>query len=72
MANDMACELFGYPDTALVGERLSKLLSKKHIHQGALDELDVDPETGDIIQVSGRIVSFRSGLTLNIVNERGL
>ena len=57
MANDMACELFGYTDEELIGKRLAKLINIKHKNQGALEELDVDPETGDIIQISGKIVS---------------
>lgn len=64
MANDMACELFGYSDAELIGVRLSTLLNNRHKDQGALQELDIDPETGCMVQISGRIVSGINGCLL--------
>lgn len=57
MCNDMACELFGFTDEDLVSKKLSKLLKVKKREQGALEELQLDSETGDIIKISGKIVS---------------
>lgn len=53
----MACELFGYADEDLISRKLSDLLSIKKREQGALEELELDPETGEIVKISGRIVS---------------
>lgn len=53
----MACDLFGFPDSALIGKQLSELLKVKKKHQETLQELEVDPETGNVIQISGKIVS---------------
>lgn len=57
MANDMACELFGYADEDLLNEKLSKLVRVKRKEQESLEELDIDPATGNILKISGRIVS---------------
>ena len=53
----MACELFGYTDDDLIGKKLGQLLRIKKREQGALEELEIDPQTGDIVKISGRIVS---------------
>ncbi|XP_067938183.1 PAS domain-containing serine/threonine-protein kinase-like [Watersipora subatra] len=68
MANDMACELFGKADVELIGERLTELLNLKHKGQGSLGELDLDPETGEIVQISGRIMeaSHTDGVSLSV------
>ena len=57
ICNDMACELFGYTDDDLIGKKLGQLLRIKKREQGALEELEIDPQTGDIVKISGRIVS---------------
>jgi len=49
MANDMACELFGYADEDLLNEKLSKLVRVKRKEQESLEELDIDPATGNIL-----------------------
>lgn len=63
MSNDMAAELFGYTDDSLVGKRLSDLLQKKH-EQTTLEDLELDPETGNVHRVSGKIVSNPKKLSL--------
>lgn len=52
----MASEMFGLPEDALIGQRLTTFLKMKRKHQGALQELDIDPKTGNLIKISGRIV----------------
>ncbi|KAF6020786.1 PASK [Bugula neritina] len=68
MANDMACELFGYADEDLLNEKLSKLVRVKRKEQESLEELDIDPATGNILKISGRIMEAQhsDGTSLSV------
>lgn len=54
----MACELFGHTDEHLIGRKLSELLKVKKRNQDALEELELDPDTGNMVKISGKIVSL--------------
>lgn len=58
IANDLATEMFGVPEEQLIGKKLTELLKAKKKHQGSLQELDIDPETGSIVKIAGKIVSL--------------
>lgn len=54
--NDMSCEMFGCESSSLVGRKLSEILHRKDNSHRTLEELEVDPNTGEILKISGKIV----------------
>jgi PAS domain-containing protein len=59
VTNDMACELFNYGRTELIGARLTQLLHLKNKDQEALTETHLEEKTGTVLSVSGKVASFR-------------
>ena len=56
MANDMACELFAFDESELIGCQLTELMSTKSRGLQTTSELHLS-DNGEIIQVSGKVVS---------------
>ncbi|XP_041361315.1 PAS domain-containing serine/threonine-protein kinase-like [Gigantopelta aegis] len=55
IANDMACELFGYDQSDLVGMKLKDLIHLKPRDQKTLAESHLEP-TGEVVSLSGIVV----------------
>lgn len=62
IANDMACELFGYDESELIGMNLKELLQLKSKEQLIAGESHLE-STGEIFEVSGKVVSYREDCT---------
>ena len=60
MANEVACELFGFGDDALVGVHLGDLLTLKADAAPPVADCHL-AATGEIVEVTGRVVSRRLG-----------
>ena len=57
VANEMACELFGYESDDLIGRELKKLIKLKPKDQATILESHLEENTGEVIDISGRVVS---------------
>ena len=55
----MACELFGFAQDELIGVQLNELVSLRPKTAETLAENHLQ-ETGEIVEVSGKVVSFVS------------
>lgn len=56
MANEMACELFEYEESELIGMRLEEMIQLKHKDQRSVTETHLET-SGDIVEISGKVVS---------------
>ena len=54
----MACELFGYDETEIVGMLLKDLVKLKPKDQATIVESHLEP-TGEVVEIAGKVVSFR-------------
>ncbi|XP_064652931.1 PAS domain-containing serine/threonine-protein kinase-like isoform X2 [Lineus longissimus] len=68
VANDMACELFNYGRTELIGARLTQLLRLKNKDQAAMTETHLEEKTGIVLSVSGKVMDAvdSSGLVIPV------
>ncbi|KAK3088561.1 hypothetical protein FSP39_020640 [Pinctada imbricata] len=56
VANEMACELFGFESDELIGKELKQLIRLKPKDQSTILESHLEENTGEVINVSGRVV----------------
>lgn len=54
----MACELFGYERDEFIGQKLKDLIKLKHRHQKTTKESHLDETTGEVLSLSGNVVSY--------------
>ncbi|XP_066271330.1 PAS domain-containing serine/threonine-protein kinase-like [Branchiostoma lanceolatum] len=66
VANDMACELFGYGQEQLVSMQLSRLLSGHRSSHLALTETHLDPASGELVSIAGKVVDAVDSTGLRI------
>ncbi|XP_035658807.1 PAS domain-containing serine/threonine-protein kinase-like isoform X2 [Branchiostoma floridae] len=66
VANDMACELFGYGRDQLVSMQLSRLLSGHRSSHLALTETHLDPASGELVSIAGKVVDAVDSTGLRI------
>ncbi|KAI8499219.1 hypothetical protein Bbelb_229830 [Branchiostoma belcheri] len=66
VANDMACELFGYGQDQLVAMQLSHLLSGHRSSHLALTETHLDPASGELVSIAGKVVDAVDSTGLRI------
>ena len=57
VANDMACELFAFDESELIGCQLTDLLSIKSRGIQSTSELHLR-DNGEVIEVAGKVVSW--------------
>ena len=57
IANEMASELFGFSQEELLGTELNDLVTLKSRSQDPMAESHLE-DTGEIIEVSGKVVSI--------------
>ncbi|KAL4217724.1 hypothetical protein ACF0H5_022464 [Mactra antiquata] len=67
IANEMACELFGYEETELIGMMLKNLVKLKPREQGTIMESHLE-STGEMVNLSGKVVDAvdKNGLILPV------
>ncbi|KAL3887875.1 hypothetical protein ACJMK2_000264 [Sinanodonta woodiana] len=67
VANEMACELFGYEEFELIGMELRKLIKLKPKKQATICETHLEP-CGDLVEIAGKVVDAidKNGLVLPV------
>jgi PAS domain S-box-containing protein len=55
VANEMACELFGYEETELIGMMLKDLVRLKPREQATIMESHLEP-SGQVVNLTGKVV----------------
>ncbi|KAK3579787.1 hypothetical protein CHS0354_022096 [Potamilus streckersoni] len=67
VANEMACELFGYEEVELIGMELGKLIKLKPKKQATICETHLEP-SGDLVEIAGKVVDAidKNGLVLPV------
>ena len=53
----MACELFGYDETEILGKLLKDLVKLKPKDPATITESHLEP-TGEVVETAGKVVSF--------------
>ncbi|XP_062573594.1 uncharacterized protein LOC134235480 isoform X2 [Saccostrea cucullata] len=68
IANDMACELFGYETEELLGKKLKDLIKLKPKEQATIMECHFDETSGNIVSLAGKVVDAvdNNGLVMPI------
>ncbi|XP_064596713.1 PAS domain-containing serine/threonine-protein kinase-like [Liolophura sinensis] len=57
MANEMACEMFEYEESELIGMRLEEMIQLKHKDQRSVTETHLEA-SGDIVEICGKVVDI--------------
>ncbi|XP_052234562.1 uncharacterized protein LOC127847053 isoform X3 [Dreissena polymorpha] len=67
IANEMACELFAYEESELIGMKLKDLVRLKPRDQSTIMESHLEP-TGDVVNICGKVVESvdKNGLVLPV------
>ena len=68
VANEMACELFGFSCDELIGIQLSDLITLKAKGHSTILETHLE-ETGEIVEVSGKVVSTNQAQYSPVLQE---
>ena len=69
VANEMACELFGYDETEMIGLLLKDLVKLKPKDQATILESHLEL-TGEVVDIAGKVVSAPSLIYLTMPDKK--